>query len=229
MPAIKTIRESEVAGEYQLLFEETAPSQELVSALKTALLSAIDGRAIAGVRIEGVEHEFCTLPGVEEALAEIFLNLKAVNFAGSSAVDEVLLLAAKGPSPVTSGSIADLASADSASTTVVNRSHPICSLEEGASVEMQLLLRQGRSYVTAEEHEAQGLPEGFLAIDSHFSPVRTMDLQGERVGDRHALRICVETTGAIAPREALLLSIASAERELIASAQMLGRSISSRA
>lgn len=219
---ITTIEESEFAGEYRLLLEETAPSAELIQALRTALLSSIDGRAIAGVCIEGVEHEFCSLPGVQESLSEIFLNLKGVNFVGARNSDEVLLLVATGPSPVTAGSIAE-----SASATVLNRSHPICTLEEGASVKIQLLLKQGRSYVSAEENEALGLPKGFLAVDSHFSPVRTMDIEAERVASRHALRIRVETTGAIPPQEALRRSVESAEHDLLASAQMLRRSMSS--
>lgn len=178
----------------------------LGNTLRRTLLSSIPGAAISSVRIEGVLHEFATVPKVTEDVTDIILNLKGV--VARSDLDEpvTVYLKAKGPADVTAGDIAPPAGVE-----ILNPEHHIATLAKGASLEMELVVQRGVGYRSAEKNKNPRDPIGVIPIDSIFSPVRKVsyaveDTRVEQMTDRDRLILDVETDGSVAPREALASS-----------------------
>jgi DNA-directed RNA polymerase subunit alpha len=174
------------------------------NSLRRVLLSSLEGAAVTAVKIEGVAHEFTTLPGVREDVTDIILNLKNLicRLHGESPEIEVRL-AKKGPGPVTAADIEAPADLE-----ILNPELEIANLSDKGRLEITLTIGRGRGYVPAELNRGPEHTIGVIPIDSIFSPVRRVsyDVETARVGQRtdyDKLRLDVMTDGSIDPREAI--------------------------
>ncbi|MBA3866059.1 MAG: DNA-directed RNA polymerase subunit alpha [Solirubrobacterales bacterium] len=172
--------------------------------LRRVLLSSLGGAAITSVRIEGVAHEFSTVPGVKEDVTDIILNLKDLVVRMHTDADEVEApLVATGPGEVRAKDI-DLPSG----VEILNPEAPIATLEKKTKLEVYLTIGRGRGYSPAEENKSDEQPIGVIPIDSIFSPIRraSYDVAAARVGQRtdfDKLTLDLETDGSIEPAAAL--------------------------
>ena len=168
------------------------------------LLSSLGGAAITSVRIEGVAHEFSTVPGVKEDVTDIVLNLKDLVVRMHTDADEVEApLVATGPGEVKAKDI-DLPSG----VEILNPDAPIATLEKKTKLEIYLTIGRGRGYSPAEENKSDEQPIGVIPIDSIFSPIRraSYSVAAARVGQRtdfDKLTLDMETDGSIEPGAAL--------------------------
>jgi DNA-directed RNA polymerase subunit alpha len=174
------------------------------NSLRRVLLSSLEGAAVTAVKIEGITHEFTTLPGVREDVTDIILNLKNLIclLHGESPEVEVHI-AKKGAGPVTAADIQAPADLE-----ILNPELEIAQLSDKGKLEMTLTIGRGRGYVPAELNRGPETTIGVIPIDSIFSPVRrvTYDVEAARVGQRtdyDKLRLDVLTDGSIEPREAI--------------------------
>ena len=183
--------------------------QTLGNALRRVLLNSLPGAAVTSVMIDGVQHEFSTVPGVREDVAEIILNLKLICAKVYSDQVKTLTVDAVGPCELTAG---DIRTDDEVE--IVNPELHIATLSESAHLVMQITIEKGRGYVSAERNKqlAQerkiNMPIGVIPIDSIFTPIRKVSYSVEdtRVGqvtDFDKLTIEVWTNGTILPKEAL--------------------------
>src|ERR671922_976577 len=174
------------------------------NSLRRVLLSSLGGAAITSVRIEGVAHEFSTVPGVKEDVTDIVLNLKDIVIRMHTDADEVEApLVATGPGEVTAGDI-DLP----AGVEILNPEAHIATLEKRTKLEIYLTIGRGRGYSPAEENKDEDQPIGVIPIDSIFSPIRRASyaVDSARVGQRtdfDKLSLEVETDGSMEPASAL--------------------------
>ncbi len=184
--------------------------QTLGNSLRRVMLNSLPGVAATSVRIEGVQHEFSTVPGVKEDVAELILNVKLLSVKLFTEQPKVVSIDAVGPCEVKAG---DLKVDDEVE--IVNPDLHIATLSEGAHLQMQITLEKGRGYVSAErnkqlalERNKIGMPIGVIPVDSIFTPIRKVSYSVEdtRVGqvtDYDKLTIEVWTNGSILPKEAL--------------------------
>jgi len=185
--------------------------QTLGNSLRRVLLNSLPGVAATSVRIEGVQHEFSTVPGVKEDVAELILNIKLLSVKLFTDNAKIVTIDMKGPCEITAGDI----KADE-EVEIVNPDLHIATLSEGAHLQMQVTLEKGRGYVTAERNKqlafekskVGGMPIGVIPVDSIFTPIRKVSYSVEdtRVGqvtDFDKLTIEVWTNGSILPKEAL--------------------------
>ena len=176
----------------------------LGNALRRVLLSSVRGAAITAVRVEGVLHEFSTIPGVREDVIELVLNLKHVPVrCYAEEESRILRLEVQGPCRVTAGMIEPDSEID-----FVDPDAYICELEEGARLAMDLYVEQGVGYLPNDRPRAAYLPVDSLPIDALFSPVERVkyEVQAARVGQRtdyDSLVLEVWTNGVISPEEAV--------------------------
>jgi DNA-directed RNA polymerase subunit alpha len=174
------------------------------NSLRRVLLSSLGGAAITSVRIEGVAHEFSTVPGVKEDVTDIVLNLKDLVVRMHTDADEVEApLVATGPGEVKAKDI-DLPSG----VEILNPEAPIATLEKKTKLEVYLTIGRGRGYSPAEENKSDEQPIGVIPIDSIFSPIRRASyaVAAARVGQRtdfDKLTLDLETDGSIEPSAAL--------------------------
>jgi DNA-directed RNA polymerase subunit alpha len=174
------------------------------NSLRRVLLSSLAGAAITSVRIEGVAHEFSTIPGVKEDVTDIILNLKDVVCRMHTDASEVEApLVVTGPATVTAGDI-DLP----AGVEILNPKAPIATLEKRSRLEMYLTFGRGRGYSPAEDNKTADQAIGVVPIDSIFSPIRRVSyaVEAARVGQRtdfDKLNLDIETDGSVAPQAAL--------------------------
>jgi len=174
------------------------------NSLRRVLLSSLGGAAITSVRIEGVAHEFSTVPGVKEDVTDIVLNLKDLVVRMHTDADEVEApLVATGPGEVKAKDI-DLPSG----VEILNPDAPIATLEKKTKLEVYLTIGRGRGYSPAEENKSDEQPIGVIPIDSIFSPIRraSYSVTAARVGQRtdfDKLTLDLETDGSIEPAAAL--------------------------
>jgi DNA-directed RNA polymerase subunit alpha len=174
------------------------------NSLRRVLLSSLGGAAITSVRIEGVAHEFSTIPGVKEDVTDIVLNLKDIVVRMHTDADEVEApLVATGPGEIKARDI-DLP----AGVEILNPDAPIATLEKKTKLEIYLTIGRGRGYSPAEENKAEDQPIGVVPIDSIFSPIRraSYSVDSARVGQRtdfDKLSLELETDGSIEPSAAL--------------------------
>jgi DNA-directed RNA polymerase subunit alpha len=174
------------------------------NSLRRVLLSSLEGAAVTSVKLEGVAHEFTTLPGVREDVTDLILNLKNLiaRLHGESPEVEVRL-AKKGPGKVTAADIQAPAELE-----ILNPELEIANLSDKGKLEVTLTIGRGRGYVPAELNRGPEHTIGVIPIDSIFSPVRRVsyDVEAARVGQRtdyDKLRLDVTTDGSIDPREAI--------------------------
>src|SRR6266852_6099864 len=182
------------------------------NSLRRTLLSSIPGAAISSVRIDGVLHEFSTIPRVTEDVTDIILNRKHLVL--NSEVDEpaTAYLRAKGPADVTAGDIQPPSGVE-----ILNPDPHVATLGRASSLELEMVIERGVGYVPAERNKRARDPIGVIPVDSIFSPVRRVtytveNTRVEQMTDRDRLILDVETDGSIKPREAL----ASAGTTLVA-------------
>ncbi len=173
------------------------------NSLRRIMLSSLPGAAIASVYVEGVKHEFSTVPGCIEDMTEIILNLKQVVVDMGDKDVAHLKIEAKGPGEIKAGSIQG-----DPNVRVVNPDLSICSLNTEGSINLQLVVKSGRGYVVAEQNKDELAPVGTIPVDAMFSPVRKVNyvVTNARVGQRtdyDKLTIEVWTNGSITPEDAI--------------------------
>lgn len=170
--------------------------------LRRVLLSSLEGAAVSAVKVNGVAHEFSSVPGVKEDVSDIILNLKKLVFVLHGEDGEInVQLVKDGPGEVTAGDIEA-----PANLVIVNPEAYIASLEEGARLETNMKIRRGVGYVSADDNKPSETVIGWIPIDSIFSPVKRVayKVEAARVGQRtdyDKLTLEVETNGAITPEQ----------------------------
>jgi len=174
------------------------------NALRRMLLSSLQGVAITALKIDGVQHEFSTIEGVTEDVADIILNLKGIRFKSNEGADGNIHLLVKGPGTWTAKDIAGATS----DYEILNPSHHIATLSGKASFSVELRMERGRGYVAAEENKRADDPIGVVAMDAIFTPIRNVryTVQQTRVGERidyESLQMEVDTDGSVLPEDAL--------------------------
>jgi DNA-directed RNA polymerase subunit alpha len=173
------------------------------NALRRILLSSIEGAAITAVKIDGVLHEFSSIPGVVEDTTDIILNLKQIPFRVHSDHPETLTITSEGAGTVTAGDIQAGANVE-----VLDAERPVATLSEEGKIAMELRLKRGRGYVTADRNFDEDLGIGFIPLDSVHSPVRKVNytVDDARLGqttDYDKLTLEVWTNGEISPPDAV--------------------------
>lgn len=177
------------------------------NALRRVLLSSLEGYAIIGVRIEGVDHEFATIKGISEDVVEIILNLKQVRFKkklDNELVQEKVSLSIKNKSEFTAGMIGEA----SQSFEIMNPDLLICTLDPSAKLDIELTIAKGRGYVPAEDNKQKDAAFGYIPTDSIFTPIKNVKyaIENTRVEQRtdyEKLIMDVSTDGTIHPEEAV--------------------------
>lgn len=173
------------------------------NSLRRILLSSLQGAAITTVRIDGILHEFSSIPETQEDVTDIILNLKEVRFKMHTTEDRVLRIQAEGERKITARDIQTDALVE-----VLNPDHVICTLNEGGKLNMELTVKMGWGYVAADSNKTAGMPVGAIPIDAMHSPVRRVNynVTNARVGqqtDYDRLVLEVFTDGSVAPADAV--------------------------
>lgn len=177
------------------------------NALRRVLLSSLEGYAIIGVRIDGVDHEFATIKGISEDVVEIILNLKQVRFkkkVDNDLAQEKVNLSIKNRTEFTAGLIGEA----SQSFEIMNPDMLICTLDSSAKLEIELTIAKGRGYVPAEDNKLKDAPFGYIPTDAIFTPIKNVkySIENTRVEQRtdyEKLLMEVSTDGTIHPEEAV--------------------------
>ena len=177
----------------------------LGNSLRRVLLSSLEGAAVEGIQIDGVQHEFTTVEGIYEDVTDIVLNVKGLVLRSTGTGDEAIAtISVDGPMTVTGGDFNIPSDFE-----LINPDHLICTLGDGAHLTMQMHIGTGRGYVSGIDNERDGDPIGIIRIDSLYSPVRRCAKAVEpcRVGqhtDYDRLVLEVETNGSVSPRDAVV-------------------------
>jgi DNA-directed RNA polymerase subunit alpha len=178
------------------------------NSLRRILLSSISGAAVTGVRIQGVLHEFTSVPGVLEDVTELILNFKGLRFKFPAGFDErIIYLKADRPGVVTASAL-DLAGTE---LELVNPGHHLATVSDGGKLDVELKVSLGRGYVTATENQDPDDPVDMVPVDCSFSPVTRVnfDVENARVGqdtDFDRLLLEVWTDGSVSPQDAVAYS-----------------------
>ena len=175
----------------------------LGNALRRVLLSSLQGAAIVSVQIDGVLHEFSSIPGVREDVTDIILNIKAIGIKMQGEGTKRLTLRKTGPGIVRAGDIAV-----SGDVQILNPDLMICSLDDGAELRMEFVVKTGKGYVPADRNRAEDAPIGLIPIDSIYSPVKKVSyrIENTREGqilDYDKLIMTIETNGGVTPEDSV--------------------------
>ena len=178
----------------------------IANALRRVLLSSLQGAAVTGVNIKGVQHEFDTIPGVVEDVTDVVLNIKAIVVNMEVSDRRRVYINAEGPCAVTAGMIESGPEVE-----IINKDLVICNLNEGEKFSAELTIETGKGYVPASQNRPADAPIGFIPVDSLFSPVKQVayKIDSSRVGrviDYDKLYLDVETNGTITPEMAVALA-----------------------
>ncbi|MCY3829624.1 MAG: DNA-directed RNA polymerase subunit alpha [Rhodospirillaceae bacterium] len=178
----------------------------LGNALRRVLLSSLQGAAVTSIQIEGVLHEFSSIPGVLEDVTDIVLNVKALALRMHGTSARRLSLRAQGPGAVTASQIEGVHDVD-----ILDPDHVLMHLDQDVEVVMEMTVESGKGYVPAVQNRAEDSPIGLIPIDAIFSPVKKVSYKVEnaRVGqvtDLDKLSLSVETNGAVSPEDAVALA-----------------------
>ena len=178
----------------------------LGNALRRVLLSSLQGAAVTSIQIDGVLHEFASIDGVREDVTDIVINVKKLALRMHAEGPKRLRLRGNGPGVLTAGMIDCGPDVE-----VMNPDHVIATLDEGAVFNMELIASIGKGYVAAAANRPDDAPIGLIPVDSIFSPVRSVSykVDNTRVGqvtDYDKLTVNLETTGAMAPDDALAVA-----------------------
>ncbi len=187
----------------------------LGNSLRRVMLSSLPGAAVSQVKIDGVQHEFSTLPGVKEDVTEIIMNLKslAIKYNGDlreAKEPKTIFINYEGEGVVTG---ADIEVRDNPEIEIVNKDQVIATLNGGPDcrLDMELTITYGRGYVSAEKGKRDDMPIGTIAVDAIYTPVErvNMTVENTRVGqmtDYDKLTLDVYTNGALTPKDAVSLA-----------------------
>jgi len=176
------------------------------NALRRSLLSSIEGAAITAVKIEGVLHEFSSIPGIVEDATDIILNLKQVPIKLNSDLAKTIYVNVENPGVVTSAMIEE-----DADFAVLDKTVYIATVSEGGKLQLEMRVKNGRGYVSADRNYDEDLPIGYIPVDSVHSPVRKVNyaVEAARLGqmtDYEKLMLEVWTNGALTPQDAIGLA-----------------------
>tara|TARA_X000000950_G_scaffold53891_3_gene64293 strand:+ start:14536 stop:15528 length:993 start_codon:yes stop_codon:yes gene_type:complete len=200
------IDSSEFEGKFEFRPLEPGYGLTVGNALRRVLLSSLEGFAITSIKIDSVEHEFSTIPGVVEDVTEIILNLKQVRFKRQidDMEEENVTLTIGGQEQLKAADIQKFTSGFQ----VLNPDLVICNLEKSVQLNIELTIEKGRGYVPAEENKKVNAPLGVIAIDSIFTPVKNVkysieNYRVEQKTDYEKLVFEIITDGSIHPKDAL--------------------------
>lgn len=173
------------------------------NALRRVLLSSLQGSAITSIQVQGVLHEFSSIPGVREDVTDLVLNIKGVAVKMDVEGPKRLRLAAEGPCTVTAGMISLTNGVQ-----VMNPDHIICTIDQGAALNAELTVETGSGYVPASASRSEDSPIGLIPVDAIFSPMRQVayKVENTRVGQRtdyDKLILSLETDGSVMPEDAV--------------------------
>lgn len=205
-PTITKIDENKDYGRFVIEPLERGYGTTLGNSLRRVLLASLPGAAITSIKIDGVLHEFDTVPGVREDVMQIILNIKGIAVKSYVEDEKKIELDVVGPAEVTAGDI--LTDSD---IEIVNPDHYLFTIAEGKTFKAILTVNSGRGYVPAEGNKKDDAPVGTLAVDSIYTPVKKVNYQVEpaRVGSNDGfdkLTLEINTNGTIIPEDALGLS-----------------------
>ncbi len=175
----------------------------LGNALRRVLLSSLQGAAVSAVQIDGVLHEFSSIPGVREDVTDIVLNIKDIAIKMQGDGPKRMVVRKEGPGVVTAGDIQTVGD-----VVILNPELVICTLDEGSSIRMEFTVDTGKGYVPSEKNRAEDAPIGLIPVDSLFSPVKKVSYQVSptregQVLDYDKLTLTVETNGSVSPEDAI--------------------------
>lgn len=193
-------------GRFEFRPLEPGYATTIGNALRRILLSSLEGYALTYVRIDGVEHEFATIPGVMENVVDIILNLKQVRFKRmiEDMDEETVRVTVKGKETFVTEDI----SRQLSSFKVLNSDFVICNMDPSVTLSMELHIGKGRGYVPAEENRMENAPLGLIALDSIYTPIKNVNYsmeywRVEQKTDYEKLILEVTTDGSIHPKDAL--------------------------
>src|SRR5712671_2666918 len=175
----------------------------LGNALRRILLSSLQGAAVQSVHIDGVLHEFSSIPGVREDVTDIVLNIKDIAVKMQGDGPKRMVVKKSGPSTITAGDIQAVGD-----IVILNPDHLICHLDEGAEIRMEFTVNTGKGYVPSERNRPEDAPIGLIPVDSLYSPVKKVSYRVEntregQILDYDKLTLQIETNGAVTPEDAL--------------------------
>jgi DNA-directed RNA polymerase subunit alpha len=200
------IESSDYQGRFEFRPLEPGYGLTVGNALRRVLLSSLEGFAITSLRIEGLDHEFSTIPGVVEDVTEIVLNLKQIRF--KRQIDEVdnelVSISISGQDKVTAGDFQKFISGFQ----ILNSDHVICNLDPKVKIYIEITIDKGRGYVTSEENKNSSAQLGTIFMDSIFTPIKNVkyhveDFRVEQKTDYEKLVFDINTDGSITPQDAL--------------------------
>ena len=205
-PNITKIDENKDYGKFVIEPLERGYGTTLGNSLRRVLLASLPGAAVTSINIDGVLHEFDTVPGVREDVMQIILNIKGIAVKSYVEDEKIIELDVEGPAEVTAGDI--LTDSD---IEIVNPDHYLFTIGEGSSLKATMTVNSGRGYVPADKNKKDNAPVGTLAVDSIYTPVTKVNYQVEpaRVGSNDGfdkLTLEILTNGTIIPEDALGLS-----------------------
>jgi len=205
-PNITKIDENKDYGKFVIEPLERGYGTTLGNSLRRVLLASLPGAAVTSIDIDGVLHEFDTIPGVREDVMQIILNIKGIAVKSYVKDEKIIELDVEGPAEVTAGDI--LTDSD---IEIVNPDHYLFTIGEGSSLKATMTVNIGRGYVPADVNKRDNAPVGTLAVDSIYTPVTKVNYQVEpaRVGSNDGfdkLTLEILTNGTIIPEDALGLS-----------------------
>ena len=200
------IESSDYEGRFEFRPLEPGYGLTVGNALRRVLLSSLEGFAITSVKIEGVDHEFSTIPGIVEDVTEIVLNLKQIRFKRQiEEVDnELVSISISGQDKITAGDFQKFISGFQ----ILNSEQVICNLDSKVNIQMEITIDKGRGYVTSEENKNQTAQLGTVFVDSIFTPIKNVkyhieDFRVEQKTDYEKLVFDIITDGSITPQDAL--------------------------
>src|SRR6202162_5162927 len=175
----------------------------LGNALRRILLSSLQGAAVQSVHIDGVLHEFSSIPGVREDVTDIVLNIKDIAIKMQGEGPKRMVVKKQGPGTVVAGDIQTVGD-----TVVLNPDLVLCTLDEGAEIRMEFTVNTGKGYVPTERNRPEDAPIGLIPVDSLYSPVRKVSYRVEntregQILDYDKLTMQIETNGALSPDDAV--------------------------
>jgi DNA-directed RNA polymerase subunit alpha len=205
-PRISKIDEEQDYGKFVVEPLERGYGTTLGNSLRRILLSSLPGAAVTTIQIDGVLHEFSTVPGVREDVTQIILNVKGLALKLFADKEQTLEFDITGPARVTAGDIVHGTDVE-----ILNKDLYICTVSEGATFRATLTAQSGRGYDDADKNKKADAPIGTLAIDSIYTPVKKVNYQVEktRVGkidNFDKLTMEIWSDGSITPSDALSLS-----------------------
>jgi len=211
----KIVSEKDFSGVYEIDSLYPGYGHTLGNSLRRIILSSLPGAAITSIKIDGVNHEFSTIPGVKEDVIVLLLNLKKVSFKLLTDEPQEVSLHVKGPKTVTAEDIKTPGQVE-----VLNKDQFIAEItDKKTTLDIVMTIERGLGYIPKEVLQKDKVDIGTMVLDAVFTPIRRVNYEVEnmRVGDRtdyNKLRVFIETNGTIMPREALEQSVAIMIKQL---------------